>query len=94
MCRPSDSEISYSATYHTIKVFTYITFRYNGARRPPLRQNYVAVQVSISDAGNNWLTIIENMNFPGVIDVLPVSTELNSKFQCDELVLLKRVLCG
>ncbi len=38
----SDSEIIYSATYHTIKVFTYITFQYNGPRRPPLRQNYVA----------------------------------------------------
>ncbi len=25
-----------------IKVFTYITFQYNGPRRPPLRQNYVA----------------------------------------------------
>ncbi len=25
----SDSEIIYSATYHTIKVFTYITFQYN-----------------------------------------------------------------
>ncbi len=38
----SDSEIIYSATYHTIKVFTYITYQYNGPRRPPLRQNYVA----------------------------------------------------
>ncbi len=36
------SEIIYSATYHTIKVFTYITFQYNGPRRPPLRQNYVS----------------------------------------------------
>ncbi len=38
----SDSEIIYSATYLTIKVFTYITFQYNGPSRPPLRQNYVA----------------------------------------------------
>ncbi len=38
----SDSGIIYSATYNTIKVFTYITFQYNGPRRPPLKQNYVA----------------------------------------------------
>ncbi len=38
----SDSEIIYSATYHTITIFTYIWFQYNGPMRPPLRQNYVA----------------------------------------------------
>ncbi len=38
----SDSEIIYSATYHTITIFTYIWFQYNGPRRPPLIQNYVA----------------------------------------------------
>ncbi len=34
----SDSEILYSATYHTITIFTYIWFQYNGPRRPPLRK--------------------------------------------------------
>ncbi len=33
----SDSEIIYSATYHTITIFTYIWFQYNGSRRPPLK---------------------------------------------------------
>ncbi len=37
----SDSEIIYSATYHTITIFTYIWFQYNWPRRPLLRQNYV-----------------------------------------------------
>ncbi len=38
----SDSEIIYSGTYYIITIFTYIWFQYNGSRRPPLRQNYVA----------------------------------------------------
>ncbi len=38
----SDSETIYSATYHTITIFTYIWFQYNGPSRPPLRQNDVA----------------------------------------------------
>ncbi len=38
----SDPEIIYSATHQTITIFTYIWFQYNGPRRPPLRQNFVA----------------------------------------------------
>ncbi len=43
----SDSEIIYSATYHTITIFTYIWFQNNELRRPQLRQNYIYRHVHI-----------------------------------------------